>query len=117
MESELLELPLPDRIRHARKRAGFTSQEALGSALGTTRIHVNAWETGRNAPSMQYAVKLAAVLGGTPDDFQDGDGPRRRDEDLVRQLAGQMEGIAAALHEIRELLAQIRTAVVPPSPE
>lgn len=109
---------LPDRIRAARKAAGFPSQEAFAHALGTSRIHVNAWETGRNAPSYAYAVKIAEQLGGEPEHWmaQDGHGPRRRDEALAQrleQLAGEM---AETNRQILGLLTEIRNAIVRPVP-
>lgn len=106
-------LEIPDLIRARRKEAGYSSQEALGEALGTTRIHVNAWETGRNTPSEQYARKLAEVIGGAPGDYQNHDGPRRRVEEAeaLRLLASQTEALAESNREVLELLGEIRNLV------
>lgn len=116
--SEATGTPLPDRIRAARKAAGYSSQEALGQALGTTRIHVNAWETGRNAPSYPYAVKLAELLGGEATEWmaQDGHGPRQRDEEFVRRVEGLVEQMSETNRQILGLLTEIRNAIVRPAP-
>ena len=109
--------PLGERIREARKAAGFTSQAALAQAIGTRRLHVNGWETGKHAPSHKYAQKLAAVLGGEPEHWmaQDGHGPSRRRD--VAELAQRMETLAqsmeAGLNEVLGLLTEIRNAVAP----
>ena len=104
---------LPDRIRAARKQAGFASQEALGRALGTSRLHVNAWETGRHAPSYAYAKKLAEVLGGEPEHWmaQDGHGPRRRGEaalvDAAESLTQASRELLGAVAELRSLVSRL----------
>lgn len=117
-------LALPDRIRKARKEAGFSSQEALGAALGTTRIHVNAWETGRNAPSYEYAKKLAELLGGEPEHWmaQDGHGPRRRGEaelaDAAQSLATAADHLVDLTGQLLPLLAELRSLLADrPRPE
>ena len=111
--------PLPDRLRAARKAAGFVSQDAFGKAVGTSRIHVNAWETGRHAPSFEYAKKIAELLGGEPEHWmaQDGNGPRRRGEEaLALRLEALMEGMVETNREILGLLVEIRNSVAPPRP-
>lgn len=110
------ELTIPDKIRSRRKAAGFSSQEALGAAIGTTRLHVNSWETGRHSPSEKYAAKLASVLGGTADEYQNHDGPRRRAEDvLVERVEAVAAGMAETNLEILRLLTEIRNEIVRPA--
>lgn len=58
-------LPLPKRLREARKRAGL-SQTNLGINAGmdpsSANSRVNHYEQGRHAPDFQIAAKLADCL-------------------------------------------------------
>lgn len=110
------DLSVPDRIRQRRKELGYTSQEALAAAIGTSRIHVNGWENGRHSPSEQYAAKLAEVLGGEPSCWRD-EVRRPGEADLIRLLGEQLEKQTEVSRQILELLAQIRDFVAPPPPE
>lgn len=114
---EWRQLPLPERIRTTRKAAGYTSQEALGAALGSTRFRVNAWETGHNAPNEENAEKLSELLGGDPSDWlaEDKASRRRGEAAFVRaaeDLVEAAEGVVRALDDLVPLLAQQEKLVV-----
>lgn len=102
--SDLQKLPLPDRIRTARRDAGL-SQKALGEAIGTTYRHVLDWEKGRYGPSLDYATRLSEVLGCEPGVWRgEGHGAIQRAE----------ASLEAALAETNELLAEIRDLLARP---
>jgi putative transcriptional regulator len=46
------------RVRELRAAAGLT-QEALGAAVGVTRVTINCLENGVYQPSLELALKLA----------------------------------------------------------
>lgn len=52
----------PDRLVHARKRAGLT-QEDLAVASGMAPATVSHWETGRSSPSPTGLAPVAEALG------------------------------------------------------
>jgi putative transcriptional regulator len=51
----------PNQIRHYRLQAGL-SQAALGSAVGTSRKVISAWERGQRFPSGPAVLRLAKAL-------------------------------------------------------
>ena len=53
---------MTDRLRPLREEAGLT-QKALGDAVGVSRQAINALETGKHAPSLDLAYKIAAKFG------------------------------------------------------
>jgi transcriptional regulator with XRE-family HTH domain len=55
-----------DRIREARKRAGFT-QEQLAEKLDVTFNHISEIERGLKMPSMQLFIKLVQTLDVSSD--------------------------------------------------
>ena len=55
-----------DKIRELRERAGY-SQSELARRLSVTRSSVNAWESGRSAPTAVYIVELAKLFRVTSD--------------------------------------------------
>jgi len=55
-------------IRARREAAGLT-QSALARKLECAEAMVSRWETGRVVPSMKYAEKLSAALGGVAGDY------------------------------------------------
>lgn len=67
-----------DRLRALRNSKGFT-QETFAHRLGTDRISVNRWETGRVVPGTDWRARIADVLG--EDAFSD-------DDDEESDLAG-----------------------------
>lgn len=56
------------RLRELRKTRGL-SQVELAAALGTYQTTVSAIERGARGMTLQQAVKLAGVLGASPDDL------------------------------------------------
>lgn len=80
--------PLGEFILQARLKAGLT-QEQLANALKTLRHVVIRWETGEHAPQRRSREKLAAILGGHPDDY------RPDDEDA--ELEAEVDEFAAEL--------------------
>lgn len=55
-------MELQEWISAARKFKGLT-QEALGTALGTSKQNVNAWEKGRHEPSYAQIMKIMDMTG------------------------------------------------------
>lgn len=49
-------------LRALREQRGL-SQKALGEAVGVSRQAINALETGKHAPSLDLAYRLAALFG------------------------------------------------------
>lgn len=100
-EMPLEKLPMPQRIKQARKRAGFTNQEAFANALGMkTKRTVTRWETGENKPDPEYASKIAETTSqpvelflSSTDTFSD------RLTEIERQLAGLASKVARLLRE------------------
>jgi transcriptional regulator with XRE-family HTH domain len=65
------QLPLGDKIRHARERLGLTQQE-LADLLRVDRGSVSNWERGRTRPGRYLLAALETILGsldGEPDDL------------------------------------------------
>lgn len=50
-----------DNLKTLRKKRGLTQQE-LADKVGTNRVNVTKWETGRTEPSLENIVKLADLL-------------------------------------------------------
>lgn len=115
--SEWLRLPRHERIRKARRRAGYRSQEALATAAGVARGTVIAWESPRlqQQPQEEHAETLAQLLGGTPELYIE-DGSRQRGE---AEIAERMEALADSMEEgmrdVVRLLTEIRNQIAPPS--
>lgn len=57
-------MSIADRIKDARKRAGYTQKE-LARVLSVKPATVSAWEVGRNEPSIEMMKRIADVLGVT----------------------------------------------------
>ena len=49
------------KLREVRKSKKLTQQE-LADKVGTNRVNVTKWETGRTEPSFENLVKLAGLL-------------------------------------------------------
>jgi putative transcriptional regulator len=56
-------------MRRLRFEQGEMTQEALARSVGVTRQTIIALETGRYAPSLELAMRLAAVFGCRVDDL------------------------------------------------
>jgi putative transcriptional regulator len=59
--------PIGNHIRRLRFEHGEMTQEALAQATGITRQTVIALEAERYAPSLELAMKIAAVFGRSVD--------------------------------------------------
>ena len=55
--------PIGNHLRRLRFEHGEMTQEALARAVGITRQTVISLETGRYAPSLELAMRLARVFG------------------------------------------------------
>lgn len=60
--------PIGNHLRRLRFEHGEMTQEALARAVGITRQTVISLETGRYAPSLELAMRLAGVFGRGVDD-------------------------------------------------
>lgn len=60
--------PIGNHLRRLRFDHGGMTQEALGRAVGVTRQTIVALETGRYAPSLELAMRLASAFGRGVDD-------------------------------------------------
>lgn len=54
--------PIGNHLRRLRFEHGQMSQEALAKRVGVTRQSIVALETGRYAPSLELAMRLAGVF-------------------------------------------------------
>lgn len=61
--------PIGNHLRRMRFDHGQMTQQALAQAVGVTRQTIVALETGRYAPSLELAMRLAAVFGCGVDDL------------------------------------------------
>lgn len=57
-----------DRLKNLRKKNQLTQQE-LADKVGTNRVNITKWETGRTEPTLENVVKLAKILDTTTDDL------------------------------------------------
>lgn len=56
------------KLKQARTDHGLTQKE-LGDRVGVSRQAINALETGKHAPSLDLAFRLAAVFGVTVEEL------------------------------------------------
>jgi putative transcriptional regulator len=61
------DVPIGNRIRKLRFDADEMTQAALAANVGVTRQTVVALETGRYAPSLELAMRIAATFGCSVD--------------------------------------------------
>jgi putative transcriptional regulator len=61
--------PIGNHLRRRRFDHGQMTQQTLAQAVGVTRQTIVALETGRYAPSLELAMRLAAVFGCGVDDL------------------------------------------------
>ena len=64
----MTEPAIGNNLRRLRFEHGQMSQAALAKIVGVTRQTIVALETGRYAPSLELAMRLAAVFGVSVDD-------------------------------------------------
>ncbi|WP_421038406.1 helix-turn-helix domain-containing protein [Streptococcus hyointestinalis] len=57
-----------DRLKNLRKKNQLTQQE-LADKVGTNRVNITKWETGRTEPTLENIVKLSKILDTTTDDL------------------------------------------------
>jgi len=57
------------RVRRLRRRAGYTTQAALGDVLGCKAETISRWETHICAPSLLHTVTMCRLFGVTLDFF------------------------------------------------
>ena len=57
-----------DKLKKLRKKNQLTQQE-LADKVGTNRVNVTKWETGRTEPTLDNVVKLANILETTTDEL------------------------------------------------
>ena len=57
-----------ERLKELRKKNNLTQQE-LADKVGTNRVNVTKWETGRTEPTLENIVKLAKILDTTTDEL------------------------------------------------
>ncbi len=60
--------PIGNHLRRLRLEHDQMTQEMLARAVGVTRQTIVALETGRYAPSLELAMRLAGVFGRGVDD-------------------------------------------------
>jgi transcriptional regulator with XRE-family HTH domain len=58
-------MPLPDRLKTARLRAGLT-QRQLAAKIGFHKMSISQLERGARSPSMATLARLAKALRTTP---------------------------------------------------
>lgn len=56
-----------ERLRDLRQAAGYTSQQALGAALGVAQSTVANWERGRREPDFTLTIRIARLLDVSTD--------------------------------------------------
>jgi putative transcriptional regulator len=69
-------MPITNRIRRLRFEHGEMTQQQLADRVGASRQAVIAIESGRYAPSLELAFRIARAFGrGVEDVFDHGDRP------------------------------------------
>lgn len=59
-------LRFSERLRFLRKQNKLTQQE-LADKVGTNRVNITKWETGRAQPNLENVVKLVKIFETTAD--------------------------------------------------
>ena len=100
---------LGKRIRHYRKRRGYT-QEQLGLNINTSGAYISNIERGVKKPSLDNLVSIAETLDITVNDMimpkHDGLTQRKTDDLLTRCSPPERTRLEANLHEIITILKQ-----------
>jgi transcriptional regulator with XRE-family HTH domain len=111
--------PWADRLRAARKAAGFTSAGKLAVAVGASERTVIRWETGEGFPS-EFRVKLAAISPELADLMEElpaeADAPFAERLDQVERRLGEVEtsvtNLVKAVEDTLHELVQLEHALV-----
>lgn len=108
---------LKDRIRQARKEAGYRSQESLADELGTTRDAIKTYELGNVVPNDVFLKLMAVKLGINEEWLRYGTGEMhvRTEKDVLTALSEQyhLDGSQRAVVEaFLSLTDEQRSAVV-----
>lgn len=100
--SLLAECDPPAIILHTRRRLGDT-QEGFAARLGVNRATVNAWETGRFTPGVEYRRRIGRVAGipGWAEARDDGTPSR---EDTARTIRDRRTGLGLTQAEFGRLV-------------
>ena len=105
---------LADRIRTARKAAGYTSQLKLANAVGVSERTVKRWEAGTHVPEEDNRRDLARVLGGSADEWlgvRQPATPRLTLSAIQAELAAVDETLRELTASVNELLPLVRQAL------
>lgn len=70
----MAKLPIRNTIRMLRFMAGEMTQAELGERVGVTRQTIAAIETGKYSPTLEAALRIAAVFGKPLDEVFQWDG-------------------------------------------
>jgi transcriptional regulator with XRE-family HTH domain len=97
MANEVKVSYLADRIRRARKEAGF-SQDELGEILGVSDKTISAYEVGRAVPPFFNLMKLAKLTQKPISYFSD------ESPETQLEIEDRLQIIEKLLMEIKELL-------------
>lgn len=65
----MTDIPIGNHLRRMRFMSDEMTQANLADLVGVTRQTIVALETGRYAPSLELAMKLAAVFGSSVDEL------------------------------------------------
>ena len=97
------------RIRHYRKRRGYT-QEQLGLSINTSGAYISNIERGVKKPSLDNLVSIAEILDVTVNDMiqpmHDELAQRKIEDLLTRCSPPERTRLEANLHEIITILKQ-----------
>jgi transcriptional regulator with XRE-family HTH domain len=99
-------MSLGEKLREARKKAGFT-QRQLAEVIGAKHNSVSNWEKGLNSPNPETIGELCAVLNITPNDLLIGEAL----ESLLRTKDALSPEDAAFMRKYRRLDPAARGAV------
>ena len=110
---------IPNRIKLARKSAGL-SQAQLAEKIGSERVSVSRWETGKSNPSVYVLVSIGHATGHTPGWLSSGQEPRFLDkvsENVIPYQAPQPSFdqalMESAMLAVLQLLQQRRLKLSP----
>lgn len=107
---KLTAMDLGDRIKQARKAAGFATQKALADAIGCKREAVTMWETGKvEKVGGEFLPALCRTLNVTPEWLQTGKGQKvpRNGTDQA-QAADRAIALQYVVSAMLSITAQLR---------
>jgi transcriptional regulator with XRE-family HTH domain len=102
----MITLSLGEKLREARKKAGYT-QRQLAGIIGAKHNSVSNWEKNLNSPNPETIGELCAVLNITPNDLLIGDSL----ESVLHTKDGLSHEEAAFMRKYRRLDSITRGAV------